>query len=47
MLMSGEVMVRFLGTAAGIKEQSNRDLAGRQYGRLRVVSELDVETRLG
>ena len=44
--MSGEVMLRFLGTAAGIEEKSNRDLAGRQYGRLRVVSELDIETRL-
>ena len=45
--MSGEVMLRFLGTAAAIEEKSNRDLVGRQYGRLRVVSELDVETRLG
>ena len=32
-------MLRFLGTAAGIEEKSNQDLAGRQYGRLRVVSE--------
>ena len=48
MFMSGEVMLRFLGTAAGIEEKPNRDLAGRHiYGRLRVVSELDVETRLG
>ena len=39
MFISGEVMLRFLGTAAGIEEKSNQDLAGRQYGRLRVVSE--------
>ena len=32
MFMSGEVMLRFFGTAAGIKEKSNRDLAGRNMG---------------
>ena len=29
MLMSGEVMLRILATAARIEENSNRDLAGR------------------
>ena len=40
-------MVRFLETAVGIGWKSNQDLEGRQYERLRVVSELAVETRLG
>ena len=38
--MSGEVMIRFLGTAVGIEGKPSRDLQGRHYGRSRVVSEL-------
>ena len=45
--MSGEVMIRFLGTAVGIEGKPSRDLEGRQYGRSRVVSELAAETWLG
>ena len=44
--MSGEVMIRFLVIAVGIKGKPSRDLEGRQYGRSRVVSELAVETWL-
>ena len=45
--MSGEVMIRFLGTAIGIEGKPSRVLEGRQYGRSRVVSELAVEIWLG
>ena len=44
--MSGEVMIRFLGTAIGIEGKPSRDFEGRQYGRSRVVSELAAETWL-
>ena len=44
--MSGEVMIRFLGTALGNEGKPSRDLEGRQYGRSRVVSELAAETWL-
>ena len=45
--MSGEVMIRFLGTAVGIEGKPRRDFKGRQYGRSRMVSELAAETWLG
>ena len=44
--MSGEVVIRFLGTAVGIEGKSNRDLEGRQCGKSSVVSKLAVETGL-
>ena len=46
-LVSGEVTIRFLETAVGIEGKSNQGLEVRRCERLRVVSELAVETGLG
>ena len=45
MLMSGEVMTKFLGTPVGIEGKSNQDLEARQHVRVRAVNELAVGTR--
>jgi len=46
-LVTGEVMIKLFGTAVAIRGESNQGLEEKQSEKVRVASELAVETGLG